>query len=162
MKEICLKVTKQSGTVHYMPLINQKALVAKNAHMGIHDFKIEKVEIEKEFDEETATHYITSEKVIAVISESKNIAMKESVVNSRNENKALLDKIAELEKQIKGSNVNVTSDNEEVYRTETALEVIARVNASDSINEVEEVLATDERNSVIKAAKKRLEFLQLK
>ena len=56
--ETCLKITKQSGTIHYAPLINQKALVSRNAHMGIHDFKVEKVIIEKEFDEASATHVI--------------------------------------------------------------------------------------------------------
>ena len=75
--ETCLKITKQSGTIHYAPLINQKALVSRNAHMGIHDFKVKKVIIEKEFDEAPATHVIVSEKVIAVIAESKNIALRE-------------------------------------------------------------------------------------
>ena len=154
--ETCLKITKQSGTIHYAPLINQKALVSRNAHMGIHDFKVEKVIIEKEFDEASATHVIVSEKVIAVIAESKNIALREYVKESKDENMALKAKIAQLERQLGGAS-GVKSNS-----SETAIETVARINAIDSIAEIEEILQTDERNTVVKAAKKRLEILQLK
>lgn len=162
--ETCLKITKQSGTIHYVPLINQKALVSRNAHMGIHDFKIEKVIIEKEFDESTATHVVVSEKVIAIVSESKNIALREYVKESKDENMALKAKIAQLERQLGGAS-EVKSDSSESKsesKSETALETVARINAIDSIAEIEEILQTDERNTVVKAAKKRLEILQLK
>ena len=158
--ETCLKITKQSGTIHYVPLINQKTLVARNARMGIHDFKIEKVIIEKEFDESTATHVVVSEKVVAIVSESKNIALRESVKESKDENLALKAKIAQLERQLGGAS-DVISDSSE-SKSETAIETVARINAIDSIAEIEEILQTDERNTVVKAAKKRLEILQLK
>ena len=158
--ETCLKITKQSGTIHYAPLINQKALVSRNAHMGIHDFKIEKVVIEKEYDEATATHVVVSEKVIAIVSESKNIALREYVKESKDENMALKAKIAQLERQLGGAS-DVISDSSE-SKSETAIETVARINAIDSIAEIEEILQTDERNTVVKAAKKRLEILQLK
>lgn len=158
--ETCLKITKQSGTIHYAPLINQKALVSRNAHMGIHDFKVEKVIIEKEFDEASATHVVVSEKVIAIVSESKNIALRESVKESKDENMALKAKIAQLERQLGGASDMKSNSSES--KSETAIETVARINAIDSIAEIEEILQTDERNTVVKAAKKRLEILQLK
>ena len=158
--ETCLKITKQSGTIHYVPLINQKTLVARNARMGIHDFKIEKVIIEKEYDEATATHVVVSEKVIAIVSESKNIALRESVKESKDENMALKAKIAQLERQLGGAS-DVKSNSSE-SKSETAIETVARINTIESISELEEILQTDERNTVVKAAKKRLEILQLK
>ena len=103
---------------------------------------------------------IVSEKVIAAIAESKNIALRESVKESKDENMALKAKIAQLERQLGGAS-DVISDSSE-SKSETAIETVARINAIDSIAEIEEILQTDERNTVVKAAKKRLEILQLK
>ncbi len=150
-----LVIRKQDKTIHISPIENKASLLAYNNKQSEGTkWKIE----EMDEDEAAELPYIDESYVSAAEAVSKSKALT-ALVNQKDEALSQKDQlIAEMEAKIAA----LTSNGADTTKTDTAIELIEKINNAATEVEVNELLGTDERKTVIAAAEKRIAALNTK
>ena len=145
MAKKVLLVTDYSGVLHITPLAN------KSYYQGKNNIIKDKKFILKEVDEDEANEFVTKNNGIDPdhISPTKAKAL---LSDKDTQLDAATKRIAELEAAL--ADGKKPADN-----TNSAQDVIIRINLATTVDEVNEVLGTDARKTVLDAATKRISEL---